>query len=116
VAQVLSERVIVACTNKDCIQNGALYLHARLKEAIAQAQLPLVFDTYKCLGACDYGPNILLYPQLELYSYVTPEDVASIIARVLGGPLPPARLIAELDPESRVDVAEAIELIREDYE
>lgn len=41
-----------------------------------------------------------------------PRRCAFLIQRVLDGPKPPARLIAELDPESLQDVAEARALIR----
>lgn len=33
-----------------------------------------------CLGLCDDGPNILLYPQRTWFSGVTPEDVPEILA------------------------------------
>lgn len=32
-----------------------------------------------CLGPCDQGPNVLVYPESVMYSGVTKEDVASII-------------------------------------
>lgn len=39
-----------------------------------------------CLGPCDCGPNVLVYPEGVLYSGVTKEDVAEIIDKhLLGG-------------------------------
>ncbi len=32
-----------------------------------------------CIGACDEGPNVLVYPEGILYGKVTQEDVAAII-------------------------------------
>lgn len=109
-------RAIIVCNNKDCVRKGAATVQARIKEAIAQTQASIDYATYKCFGACDYGPNALLYPQLELYSYLTPADAAGLVECLQGGGLPPAHLIAELDDESQQDVAEAKELVRADYE
>jgi len=39
-----------------------------------------------CLGPCDSGPNVLVYPEGVMYSGVTKEDVATIIdEHLLGG-------------------------------
>ncbi len=39
-----------------------------------------------CLGPCDGGPNVLVYPEGVLYSGVTKEDVTAIIdEHLLGG-------------------------------
>jgi len=32
-----------------------------------------------CLGPCDNGPNVLVYPESVMYSGVTKDDVVSII-------------------------------------
>jgi (2Fe-2S) ferredoxin len=39
-----------------------------------------------CLGPCDTGPNVLVYPEGVLYGGVTKDDVAEIIDKhLLGG-------------------------------
>lgn len=39
-----------------------------------------------CLGPCDSGPNVLVYPEGVLYSNVSKDDVATIIdEHLLGG-------------------------------
>jgi NADH:ubiquinone oxidoreductase subunit E len=111
----ITRKVIIGCVNRDCVRNGAAEVHARIRETIAKENLLVEWDTYKCFGACDYGPNVIIYPQLELYSNLTPEDVPALFARLNGGPVP-AHLVAELDLESLQDVEEAKELIQEDYE
>lgn len=56
-----------------------------------QAQTRNLFDKFSatysgCLGPCDSGPNVLVYPEGVLYSGVTKEDVVTIIdEHLIGG-------------------------------
>ncbi len=45
-----------------------------------------------CIGACDAGPSVLVYPEGILYGKVTKEDVAAIIDEHLLGDKPVERL------------------------
>jgi len=47
-----------------------------------------------CLGPCDLGPNLLVYPEGVMYSRVTKEDVNEIIEKHLLGNEPVERLLA----------------------
>lgn len=47
-----------------------------------------------CLGPCDQGPNVLVYPDGVLYSGVAVNDVAEIFSEHLLNDRPVARLIA----------------------
>ncbi|GAB4063273.1 (2Fe-2S) ferredoxin domain-containing protein [Uliginosibacterium sediminicola] len=47
-----------------------------------------------CLGPCDVGTNVLVYPEGVLYNNVTPGDVAEIFDSHLIGGEPVARLLA----------------------
>jgi (2Fe-2S) ferredoxin len=42
---------------------------------------------YMCFGACQCGPNIVVYPQKVWYSKVKQQDVDAIAAHVSGGPV-----------------------------
>jgi (2Fe-2S) ferredoxin len=48
-----------------------------------------------CLGPCDNGPNVLVYPEGVLYSGVSAGDVAEIFDKHLEGGQPVERLLAE---------------------
>jgi (2Fe-2S) ferredoxin len=48
--------------------------------------------TCGCLGLCDEGPMMLVYPQGVWYRRVRPEEVAEIVASHLGAGKPLARL------------------------
>jgi (2Fe-2S) ferredoxin len=47
-----------------------------------------------CIGPCDLGPNVLVYPDGIMYSGVSKEDVAAIIEEHLLGDQPVERLKA----------------------
>lgn len=47
-----------------------------------------------CLGPCDGGPNVLVYPEGVLYSNVTPADVDEIFTSHLEGGTVVERLVA----------------------
>jgi (2Fe-2S) ferredoxin len=48
-----------------------------------------------CLGPCDAGPNVLVYPEAVLYQGVTVDDVAELFERHLLGGTPVDRLRAD---------------------
>lgn len=56
-----------------------------------QVQMRNLWDKFSvtysgCLGPCDTGPNVLVYPEGVLYGGVSKEDVAEIIDKhLLGG-------------------------------
>jgi (2Fe-2S) ferredoxin len=65
----------------------------------AELQKRNVYDkvavTYSgCLGPCDQGTNVLVYPEAVMYGNVTPADVAEIFDKHLLGGEPVARLVA----------------------
>ena len=47
-----------------------------------------------CIGPCELGANVLVYPEGVLYQGVTPDDVIEIFNSHLEGGAPVARLLA----------------------
>jgi (2Fe-2S) ferredoxin len=47
-----------------------------------------------CLGPCDQGSNVVVYPEGVMYSNVTKDDVADIFEQHLIGGTPVRRLLA----------------------
>jgi len=47
-----------------------------------------------CLGACDVGPTVVVYPDAVMYAQVKPEDVATIVDQHLKGGQPVENLLA----------------------
>lgn len=80
-----------ACQQK----GGSEVLQAFWKEQQQRNAFETLAITYSgCLGPCDAGTNVLVYPEGVLYSRVTPADVAEIFERHLLGGEPVERLRA----------------------
>ncbi len=77
-----------------CVQKGGNDLIQAFWKELQQRNL---FDkiavTYSgCLGPCDGGPNVVIYPEGVMYSQVAKEDVAIIFDEHLLGGEPVERL------------------------
>lgn len=72
-----------SCTQK----GGNELLQAFWREQQKRGTFEEVAITYSgCIGPCDGGANVLVYPEGVLYGGVTPGDVAEIFERhLLGG-------------------------------
>jgi (2Fe-2S) ferredoxin len=42
--------------------------------------------SYMCFGACQEGPNVVLYPEKSWYAGVKKEDLDEIVEHMAGGP------------------------------
>jgi (2Fe-2S) ferredoxin len=78
---------------------GAKGSTAVLQAFWAEQQKRQAYDglaiTYSgCIGPCDQGANVLVYPESVLYRNVTPEDVVEIFDAHLMGGQPVERLRA----------------------
>ncbi len=65
---------------------------AELQKRQAYDQVAVTYSG--CLGPCEGGPNVLVYPEALLYQKVTPGDAAEIFEQHLIGGTPVARLVA----------------------
>lgn len=79
-----------------CAAKGA---SAVLQAFWAELQKRQVYDKVSitnsgCIGPCDQGANVLVYPEGVLYRGVTPEDVSEIFTSHLEGGTPVERLVA----------------------
>ena len=70
------------CVNDDCTGNGSPRILEMLTERLAGTGVEL--KQYVCFGACDYGPNIVMYPEGTLYNGVQPSDVDDLVAHGRG--------------------------------
>lgn len=76
-------------------QGSAAVLQAFWAEVQRRQAYEQIGATYSgCLGPCDGGPNVLVYPEGRLYQRVKAEDVAEIVERDLLGGEPVERLLA----------------------
>lgn len=76
-------------------KNSTAVLQAFWGELQKRNAYEQVAITYSgCLGPCDGGPNVLVYPEGVLYSNVTPADVDEIFTSHLQGGTVVERLVA----------------------
>jgi NADP-reducing hydrogenase subunit HndC len=60
---------------------------AELQKRIAARGLKDVeVKSYMCFGACQEGPNVVLYPEKSWYAHVKPEYIDEIVEHLAGGP------------------------------
>ena len=77
----------LVCLNIDCKSRGADRLMAELQKRIAAKGLQDVeVKSYMCFGACQEGPNVVIYPEKNWYAHVKTEDLDDIVAHLAGGP------------------------------
>lgn len=55
-----------------------------LKEGVAKAGLKgqVRVSRSGCLGLCEHGPNLLVYPEGEWFSHMSPKDAPEILKRL----------------------------------
>ncbi len=90
----------LVCTNVDCAVRGSPAMLEQLKTDLEAAGSPVEVKSYLCFGACQDGPNIVLYPEGTWYMGVQAGDIPEIEQHIQGGE-PVARLTERVDPNLR---------------
>jgi len=98
----------LVCTNIDCASRGSQAILDELRERLQSAGSGVNVKSYLCFGACQDGPNMVLYPEGTWYMGVKQDDVPDIVAHVLGGE-PVARLTERVDPALRDLILDILE-------
>ncbi len=77
-----------------CAQRGAMEVYQAMAVQLEQGGLSRRFAVTNtgCLGPCDTGANMIVYPDGIMYGGVKPEDVPAIISEHLVGGKPVERL------------------------
>lgn len=79
-----------------CAQLGCASVLQTFAQTFEQGRLygQFALTSTGCLGACDSGPTVLVYPDAVMYAGVKPEDVSEIVAEHLQKGEPVQRLLA----------------------
>lgn len=56
-----------------------------LTAQVAARSLDIEVKSYLCFGACDQGPNIVVYPRKQWYAGVTRADLPEIVDSLESG-------------------------------
>jgi (2Fe-2S) ferredoxin len=92
----MASTYVLVCQNADCKARGSDKMLETLSERL-KGNAEVEVKPYMCFGACQSGPNIVVYPQKVWYCKVGADDMESIAAHAAGGS-PVDRLTEGVDP------------------
>ncbi len=72
---------VLLCHGTSCLSNGAASVREALSEALHKAGLEKEVEiiTTGCMGICELGPVMVVYPDGVFYQQVKPEDTEEIV-------------------------------------
>ena len=80
----MANTYVLICQNADCKARGSAELLDKLGQSL-QGAGDVEVKPYMCFGACQAGPNIVVYPSKTWYCNVKPSDVEEIAGHAKGG-------------------------------
>jgi len=92
----MAKTYVLVCQNADCKARGSVELSQKLGQAL-QGVEDVQVKPYMCFGACQAGPNVVVYPTKTWYCGVKSSDVEEIANSAKGGPVV-ERLTHGVDP------------------
>ncbi|HPD46029.1 MAG TPA: NADH-quinone oxidoreductase subunit NuoF [Anaerohalosphaeraceae bacterium] len=95
----MKDYIITICNGTTCLNNGVRLLHDILEAQLEKAGLTdrVKINISGCLGMCNKGPILIVYPGYTIYGNVQKEDVAEIIEEHVLKNRPVARLAIQED-------------------
>lgn len=77
--------IISVCTGTGCIALGARKVVGALKAELEKEGLKEDVEIKEtgCLGSCELGPRVIIYPDEICYFKVKPEDIPEIISKIV---------------------------------
>ena len=93
----MKEFIITICNGTTCVNKGARRLQEVLEEKLEKAGLTekVKINISGCLGMCDKGPMMIVYPGYTIYGGITEEDVSEIVEEHIINNRPIARLAVQ---------------------
>ena len=92
---------LLLCCGSGCLSAGSLKVKKRFEEVLEEQDITSEINIIEtgCMGPCDYGPVMMVYPEGVFYKHVKPEDVEELVMEhfVKGRPL--KRLMIQDDAE-----------------
>lgn len=72
---------LLICCGSGCVSAGAMKIKERFHTVLTEKGLENEVNIIEtgCMGPCDYGPVMVIYPEGIFYKTVTPEDVDEIV-------------------------------------
>lgn len=72
---------VLICCGSGCVSAGALKIKDRLLKVLEEKDLASEINIIEtgCMGPCDYGPVMMVYPEGVFYKKVTVDDVEELV-------------------------------------
>ena len=72
---------LLICCGSGCVSAGALKIKDRFIELLNENDLRSEVNIIEtgCMGPCDFGPVLMIYPEGVFYQKVTVDDVEEIV-------------------------------------
>ncbi|MDD4147786.1 MAG: NADH-quinone oxidoreductase subunit NuoF, partial [Candidatus Cloacimonetes bacterium] len=88
---------LLICCGSGCVSAGALKIKERFHTVLAEHNLSNEVNIIEtgCMGPCDYGPVMVVYPEGIFYKKVSPDDVPEIVTEHFVKGRPVARLMLQ---------------------
>jgi NADP-reducing hydrogenase subunit HndC len=89
------------CCGSGCVSAGSLKIKERFHEVLQEKNLANEINIIEtgCMGPCDYGPVMVIYPEGTFYKAVSPDDVEEIVNEHFIKGRPVARLMLQDDED-----------------
>jgi (2Fe-2S) ferredoxin len=75
----------LVCTNISCKVDGSIAVAELIIDYLEAAGSEVEVLPYRCFGACQDGPNVVLFPEGTWYAGVQQSDAEAIARHILGG-------------------------------
>ncbi len=97
---------VLVCAGGACLSSGSMSVFQALEEEILRNKLTDEIKLIQtgCVGACDIGPVVLIYPEGVFYQKVNPEDVPLIVEEHFLKGRPVTRLLYK-EKQSQQEIA-----------
>ncbi len=99
---------VLVCGGTGCVTSGCMDVHAELEKQLEKNGLSEEINVIVtgCVGTCDIGPILMVYPEAIFYQKVQVEDVAEIVEEHILKGRPVNRLMYQ---DKTSEIAEFIE-------
>ena len=95
----MKEHIITICNGTRCINKGVSLLHETLRDKLDEVGLSdkVKINISGCLGICDKGPVMIVYPGYTIYGNLQQDDINEIVQEHIINNRPVARLAIQQD-------------------
>jgi NADH:ubiquinone oxidoreductase subunit F (NADH-binding)/(2Fe-2S) ferredoxin len=90
---------VLLCCGSGCVSAGALKIKAKLIDTLKQYELLEEINIIEtgCMGPCDYGPVMMVYPEGVFYKKLSADDVEELVEEHFMKGRPVKRLMLQQD-------------------